>query len=561
MEYLLTNISCDLPKSNSIYYTEDFSFSNNALILKEGYFSSRKYESLDFDEILTQHPDGIYNYLKYIPESNELIFTNDKLGKMPVYYYHSKNNFAISNQPWKIIRLINDVNINQQRVLAQLYYYTIPSEKYTFIDNLYKIPAASVFRYNFSTNKLDITQYWRLNYDFSGPALPELEALERLDQDLHRSIDRLQKLSHNRKIALGNSSGFDSRLMALYCKEHGLDLHGFTVCNPNTKLGFKSYTHKNANRIADYLGFQNQIIDYHPKNIKNRILLDVRNNPFDISQFFKNPYLALSNRDIMVTGQHGALVGAHWSDTLNKTNSKYIRKYFKYFFEKHKAFKNKLSKLLGKIFSTDGLYSQESILDRVIQKPKDKLKEYLDDATSNDFINLFMYYYLTVHDRYGYNAGFESINRTISSFYFYYPFVLENTFQWKQTYFNNRYLLKKLLNKKDPYLAQLPNSDLERINDKSVYQKLVDPIKLTFRSTGINFSHWVQDQNYITQYKKIINRPNPIFDEIVDKELLLNKKLYKEMNGGGDFLKVKVILDIIYYEEYNKLDKKKFYMQ
>lgn len=563
MEYLLTNKKLDSKQFGQLFYEGDFQIQDKKLILREGYFTTAKYNSLDFNTIINDKPDGIYNFLYYDSDNAQFTVINDKLGKMPVYYYLTNKYFCISNQPWKIIRLFqNRIEINDNRLKEHLYYFTIPSESATYIDGLKRLPGASILKFNLHDFNLRVKRYWKLAYNFSDEKLDRQQALAQFDQDLHRLFARIKERHPNSKLGFGNSGGLDSRLVAVYAREHDFDLQGYTICNPGSKIGLKSVSYLNAERIADYFGFQNRIIHYKPKSYEARMLLDIRNNPFGISQFFKNPLHQIPPFDILVTGQQGAMVGDHWNSYLEREDPKFIFKYFKFYFERHRDLKNRLMKLIGKIIDRDNIYNNSSILDKIVRPEKDQLKHYLEKSESIRFVNLYMYYYQNILSRYGYNGGFESINRTRPTYYLYYPNVFTSTLKWKKEYFYNRSLLKELIADKSPFLAKIRDTRLNKINGiENIKDYLSKKVELALRTTGVNFPEWVKQREYITLYRNIISRPNPIFDRLVNKDLILQHNLYKNMNTGGDFLKTKKILDIIYYREFNCLDNDSFYMK
>ncbi|MCF7885647.1 MAG: hypothetical protein K9M80_04045, partial [Candidatus Marinimicrobia bacterium] len=83
MEYLLTNKKLDSKQFGQLFYEGDFQIQDKKLILREGYFTTAKYNSLDFNTIINDKPDGIYNFLYYDSDNAQLTVINDKLGKMP----------------------------------------------------------------------------------------------------------------------------------------------------------------------------------------------------------------------------------------------------------------------------------------------------------------------------------------------------------------------------------------------------------------------------------------------------------------------------------------------
>ncbi|HMA62129.1 MAG TPA: hypothetical protein VKP78_05710 [bacterium] len=560
MEYLLTNLNIDADKFRGLFYKGDFHRIERHLVLKEGYFARRKYDSQKHETVLSDHPAGIYNLIIYDPEKNLVTATNDHLGKMPLFYYLDGENFLLSNQPWKIIRnLTGDLSIDEERLRDQLYYYTIPSESETYIKNLNKVPAATTLQIDLDDLSISTQKYWKMRYDFSKEKYDEETALEKFDQDLHDFFDRLLELHPAAKFGFGNSGGLDSRLVAVYAREHGFDIQGYTICNEKSRFGLNSVTYQNAKNIAGYFGFKNEVINYRPQSYDNRFLLDIRNNPFGISQFFKNPNYNLPEFEVLITGQPGSLVGDHWGSYLESNDKEYAYRYFRYYFEKHRAFKNRAMKLFGKIFDSKRLYKNRSVLSKIVKPAYDRIKEYLGNSPNQSFLNQYMYFYHNILSRYGFNGGFESVNRTKKTYYLFYPFALDNSLRWKRDFFYNRYLLKKLIARKNPFLADLRDTNLKRINEKSnPAVRLFSRIELQARSTGIHFPNWVKDPQYVNHYQKIMQRPNLIFDKVVNKDLILERKLYRDMNAGGDFLKTKMILNIIANQEYSRLDKDDF---
>ena len=80
---------------------------------------------------------------------------------------------------------------------------------------------------------------------------------------------------------------------------------------------------------------------------------------------------------------------------------------------------------------------------------------------------------------------------------------------------------------------------------------------MAIRGRGLNFDYLLKKENYKTFIFTILERDNPLFYGILDKKQLMTSKIFKT-RVGMDIIKVKLLLDIVCYNEYHFFDNTDF---
>ena len=88
--------------------------------------------------------------------------------------------------------------------------------------------------------------------------------------------------------------------------------------------------------------------------------------------------------------------------------------------------------------------------------------------------------------------------------------------------------------------------------------KLYNRIELALRGRGLQILRMMKSKQYREFTNNVFSRNNPIFNKYID-----SKKLYQSnllfTYAGAQFLKLKMLIDIIYFKEYKFLiDYKEF---
>ena len=155
--------------------------------------------------------------------------------------------------------------------------------------NINQLPTASKLEYDLIKNKIHISNYWSLEQNPDKNLKPG-DAVELLDQDLTSLFKYLKHKYPDKIFGFGNSGGLDSRLIPLFARESDLPVEGFITGNSKPRKYFYSASHNSAVKVAKEFNINHHNISYKPANFEERLILDIRNNPFSNNQIFKNPY-------------------------------------------------------------------------------------------------------------------------------------------------------------------------------------------------------------------------------------------------------------------------------
>lgn len=566
MEYILSNKKFkNSGDHHGIYYSGNFSAENNNLSLAEGEIIRNINPGTALLHDMLKNFIGFYNILCYCPGTNQIIIRNDELGMLPLYYFHMADTFIVSNNLWLIIANTDAVKLklNIPIIKSFLHFSRIPDESGTFFENIYQLPAASKLIYDLKKNKISISNYWSLKHN-PDQNLKVSDAVELLEEDLSSLFRYLKNKYPDKTFGFGNSGGLDSRLIPLFAREYDLKIEGFITGNSKPRKLFYSSSHSSAIKIARALKFNHHNISYKPVNFEERLTLDIRNNPLSNNQIFKNPFDKLPYFDYMFCGGNGFIISNDsnkWKIFQNLTGKDEKINFLIDYINKLK-FSSRQEKIMTSIFKTKNKaksYLYNSFIKSDIPIFNEYFLNFYEKHKHKDNISFIRSFHQSIYNRHSPGGGFESINRTRKSFYLYFPWAIENTLRWQDNYFFNRKILRELILRKSYLLGLIPDQTGRTLTGKN--SKYYTFAKTFIRGTGLDYREWFKNPFIIRETKNILKRHNPLFSELTEgtpDDGLLSKL---HANIVLDVLKIKKILDIIYYKEYNFIDNKYFEIQ
>jgi asparagine synthase (glutamine-hydrolysing) len=192
-----------------------------------------------------QHFNGMFSIAIFDKQLNQLFLARDRAGEKPLYYWNHKNGFSFSSELKQL--LIDDElprNLNK-KALKQFLEDGFVKGKESFIDDVFKLPAAHYLIYYINDRSHNIYRYWDVpNYQNKGKDKEDLK--EELDKLLFNSVKR-QMISD---VPLGVllSGGVDSSLITSYAVENTNQLKTFHISfNGFGKFDESVYAKKVAN--------------------------------------------------------------------------------------------------------------------------------------------------------------------------------------------------------------------------------------------------------------------------------------------------------------------------
>jgi asparagine synthase (glutamine-hydrolysing) len=563
MEYILSNKEFrGSVKYSEIFYTGDFKAENGTLSITEGEITGDKYFVAGAGKGETKNFIGFYNIISYLPLNKQIIIQNDELGMLPLYYYHKSDTFIISNNLWLIIDKVSsdDLKMDIPVIISFIHFNRIPHESGTFFENIRLLPSASMLIYDISGNKVRISRYWDLEQK-PDKNLKIADAVDLLDRDLTGLFRYLKNKYPGETFGFGNSGGLDSRLVPVYARESDLSVTAFITGNPRPRKLFYSTSHKSALEIARQLNLPHHNINYEPSNFEERLLLDIRNNPLSNNQVLKNPFDRVPPFNNMFCGGNGFIISNDsnkWKEFKNLGNKdRKIR--FLYNYLNKLKYGSRQEKILSASFnarSRPKIYLNNSFFGDTEDSFLQYFADFYEKHKHKDNISFIRSFHQSIFNRHSPGGGFESLNRTKKSFYLYFPWAIANTLKWQDDYFFDRKILKELILKKDKRLALIPDQEGKTLVRPA--HKYLTTARLLLRGSGLDYRDWYRTPSILKATAAILKRDNPLFDELIDGKK--NTRLLGKLHANIilDIVKIKKILDILYYKEFGFIFNKSF---
>ncbi len=259
-------------QKNGIWFIGYFFDNNNQYITGKKaieHFSGCK--SFDDFKTMLSDADGIYSVI--VKNNDQLYAASDRSRFFTLFYTQVNNKFIISDDYYDLVELQDSKRFNEQAV-AEFLSWAISNDKRTLFENIYQVrPGDSIhFKDKEVSNEYFISvatkpdEYLSNNYD---------ELIELGYQAFEIARKRLTNSLKNKKVLLPLSSGFDSRLIAAWLKNSGIDN---VIC---FTFGRKDAPEVNiSEKVAKQLGYQWHNIEYNQELIKGFI------NNEDFNEFY-----------------------------------------------------------------------------------------------------------------------------------------------------------------------------------------------------------------------------------------------------------------------------------
>jgi asparagine synthetase B (glutamine-hydrolysing) len=168
-----------------------------------------------YDSELVMHITGCYNLFVYNIESREVLFLNDRLGYLPLYYYLSDEYFVFGSKIDCILSLKSHLSIqfDEVSIFEQLYFNQLITDN-TLIKNVKTISNAS--KLLLKNGSVSIAKYWNMGELFNQRSLnSKKESFDLLDDAIKKSIHRIVSTAGS-NINVSLTGGWDSRLILSY---------------------------------------------------------------------------------------------------------------------------------------------------------------------------------------------------------------------------------------------------------------------------------------------------------------------------------------------------------
>lgn len=493
------------------------------LVSNKSFYNSSKTNSLfyrGFNKDLMFGYKFKDDFIGYKINLKNEVFTisNDSLAMLPIYYFFQNGTWACSNNLWELCKL-ESFNINWDWFRKNSFYYNTPKEGETFVKNINLLKIGNFIKCDSQKLQINNKKHVIFQNSFSKKKSNEKDIIDNIIFNLDNFFDQWKGVSN---LYVGNSGGFDSRLMRSFLNRHSIKHNSYTVLRVKSNNFIKTTTEWCAQKSDDLYGKSK----YYYRSINLDELEDVLWNPlgsaesskvpkslFEEINKIKNPYV--------FCGGNGYLINYNstvWGN-LNSCRFQDVPKVFLKGFSYENIYGNSKNRL--------DLYGKSNIKKDIID-----VKESLSNSYSLKGLEIVRYLQSRLLNVYSPGGGYESLIYSGFPVYMYYPSLTNLVTRIDDKVLNSRDLLEKVILKVDSRLnfrGQNGQRPLKKNNLKSrIWTKI--------RGTGIQNIH-VRDQeiyNFINsslnaEFLKELNLLFPVknsldfyaklrkFDKIINK--------------------------------------------
>jgi len=194
----------------------------------------------------------------------ELIAYVDPIRSLPLFYAQEKGALYISDNPYWIEEQLPPQKFSSEHLVEYLYCgYVLGKE--TLHPKIFQLRAGEKLTFDKKAQTLLISDYILFQPARHQPA-DQIRLKAQWETKLEQMMERLIRSLDGRPVALPLSGGFDSRLLAILFKEHGISN---VTCFSYGSQGNKEA--ETSRSVANKLGFPWQFVPYTPE--ENRELM------------------------------------------------------------------------------------------------------------------------------------------------------------------------------------------------------------------------------------------------------------------------------------------------
>ncbi|MGH2553472.1 MAG: asparagine synthase (glutamine-hydrolyzing), partial [Chitinophagaceae bacterium] len=141
----------------------------------------------------TDHFDGMFAFAIWDEKKNELFAARDRFGEKPFFYFFDGSNFLFASE----MKALWATGVERRPNLKMLFnFITIgypdnPANPHeTFFENISRLPAATILRFNARTNKLILEKYWDIDFQKQINKITDDTAIEQFNHLFSTSVKR-----------------------------------------------------------------------------------------------------------------------------------------------------------------------------------------------------------------------------------------------------------------------------------------------------------------------------------------------------------------------------------
>jgi asparagine synthase (glutamine-hydrolysing) len=175
--------------------------------------------------------DGMFAFVIYDREKEELFIARDRAGKKPLYYYSSGEKFIFASElnalHSQLTLTIKHAHIQQYIRMGYFYKSSTPYE------DVLELPAGSYATVSLKKPTPNIVKWWDIHTFYLKPSTDDFEtAFGKIDHILHKAT-RNRVESSDLEVGSFLSGGIDSGIVTAIAKQYNPSLKTFTVSFEN----------------------------------------------------------------------------------------------------------------------------------------------------------------------------------------------------------------------------------------------------------------------------------------------------------------------------------------
>jgi len=236
--------------------------------------------------------EGNFALILYEKEQRMLTLAKDKIGSVPLNFYHSEEVIIFGTRVSNFHHAPNFTPIINPKSLASYLQFGSVLQPNTILKECYKIKSGTYNRFDLRKKEYFYNTYWRLEncYKYKKTTLLESDIIKQAHQHLKNSIEK--EYPNNTKVGLSLSGGYDSSTIAALLQEKSNGkLETFTI-------GFNEQSineAKDAKIISLHLGTQHH---EHYFTVKDALKIIPR-----LSKIYDEPFAEYAATPTVLTAQ------------------------------------------------------------------------------------------------------------------------------------------------------------------------------------------------------------------------------------------------------------------
>ena len=193
--------------------------------------------------------DGMFAFVIYDRQKNQLFLCRDRVGKKPLYYYHDKDHFIFASEMKALMKnpVVNaQKKVSHEALCTFLHLGYIP-EPYSIYASIHKFPAGH-FAFVTDDFSLHPNAFWKISSDLTKKPWTAHEAMDQLSETLSDAVK--ERLISDVPLGAFLSGGTDSSLItAIASRFKTGPMKTFCIGFKESKFNENEY----ARRVANHL--------------------------------------------------------------------------------------------------------------------------------------------------------------------------------------------------------------------------------------------------------------------------------------------------------------------